>query len=261
MEPSSRDNFLREVQPNIVQSLTDRYTILGGKKEYERRYDILLLLTPTVNVEFMIAQNNLPDCFEEWSEKDALAIISKAKVVHLRELYALGLFPFKQSELKEYKKQLVIKKGDRVVISEPGRDFGKCSEIFVPNYIEKCNIKVGDADANVYHMGIISHPVEFDIIVENLNFMMYLLSNAIDEFRDEVLERGNKMIAMSSVFVCASCSKAKSDEGRRVMIMHYISRSFVFPVIMSVLDWVCVFIREAIQRVDFVTQMLQFLLN
>jgi hypothetical protein len=31
---------------------------------------------------------------------------------------------------------------------------------------------------------------------------------------------------------------------------------FIFPVIMSVLDWACVFIRETIQRVDFVTHVL-----
>jgi signal transduction histidine kinase len=36
----------------------------------------------------------------------------------------------------------------------------------------------------------------------------------------------------------------------------YISRSFVSRVIMSVLDWIYVFIRETIQRVDFVTHML-----
>jgi hypothetical protein len=42
----------------------------------------------------------------------------------------------------------------------------------------------------------------------------------------------------------------------RSMIMHYISRSFIFPIVMSILDWVCLFIREIIQRVDFVTQML-----
>jgi serine/threonine protein kinase len=41
-----------------------------------------------------------------------------------------------------------------------------------------------------------------------------------------------------------------------VMMMHYISRSFIFPVVMSVLDWLCVFIREMIQIVDFVTHML-----
>jgi amidophosphoribosyltransferase len=33
-------------------------------------------------------------------------------------------------------------------------------------------------------------------------------------------------------------------------------RSFIFPVVMSILDYVCVFKRETIQRVDFVTHML-----
>jgi hypothetical protein len=42
------------------------------------------------------------------------------------------------------------------------------------------------------------------------------------------------------------------------MIMHYISGSFIFPVVMSVLDWVCLFIRETIQRVNFVTHMLLY---
>jgi hypothetical protein len=41
-----------------------------------------------------------------------------------------------------------------------------------------------------------------------------------------------------------------------IAIMHYISRSFIFPVAMSVLDWVCVFVRETIQRGDFVIPML-----
>jgi hypothetical protein len=48
----------------------------------------------------------------------------------------------------------------------------------------------------------------------------------------------------------------RGQEKVSVMIMHYIFRSFIFPVVMSVLDWVCVFIRETIQRVDFVTHML-----
>jgi hypothetical protein len=38
--------------------------------------------------------------------------------------------------------------------------------------------------------------------------------------------------------------------------MHFISRSFIFPAVMSLLDWVCVFLRETIQTVDFVTHML-----
>jgi hypothetical protein len=36
----------------------------------------------------------------------------------------------------------------------------------------------------------------------------------------------------------------------------YISRSFIFPVVMSVLDWICMFILGTIHRVDFVTHML-----
>jgi hypothetical protein len=40
------------------------------------------------------------------------------------------------------------------------------------------------------------------------------------------------------------------------MIMHNIYRFFSIPVVMSFLDWVCVFIRETIQRVDFVTHIL-----
>jgi hypothetical protein len=46
-----------------------------------------------------------------------------------------------------------------------------------------------------------------------------------------------------------------SFHDRLVMIMHDISRSFIFPLVMSVLHWVCVFIRETIQRVDFITHM------
>jgi hypothetical protein len=51
-------------------------------------------------------------------------------------------------------------------------------------------------------------------------------------------------------------TESSPEEHEGVIIMHYISRSFIFPVVMSVLDWVCVFIRETIQRVDFATHML-----
>jgi hypothetical protein len=47
-----------------------------------------------------------------------------------------------------------------------------------------------------------------------------------------------------------------SQKIKGVRIMHCISRSFNSPVFVHVLDWVCVFIRETIQRVDFVIHML-----
>jgi hypothetical protein len=51
-------------------------------------------------------------------------------------------------------------------------------------------------------------------------------------------------------------SPGQGMRGPSQVIAGYISKYFIFPVVMSSLDWVCVFIRETIQRVDFVTHML-----
>jgi hypothetical protein len=218
MEPKSRENFLREIQPNIVQSLSDRYTIIDGKKVYERRYDTLLLLTPVVTVEFMMAENNLTDCFQEWAKEDALILNSSDIVVNLRELYSQGLYPFTQSELMKYKTQLDLKKGDHVVLNAQGK-FGQWNECNDPDYptARGTPVEGTDFEVNLYRMGIMCHPIEFNLVLENLNFMMYLLINAIDEFRDEVLEKKKKALLNSSVFVCANCFKTASEEGKGLL--------------------------------------------
>lgn len=63
MNPSSRENFLQDVYPTIVKSLSDRYCIINGEKKYEHRYDTLLQLTTIVTVESMMSGNNLMDSF------------------------------------------------------------------------------------------------------------------------------------------------------------------------------------------------------
>jgi hypothetical protein len=50
--------------------------------------------------------------------------------------------------------------------------------------------------------------------------------------------------------------KNKEIEGLNGECLELEDQVSIFPVVMSVLDWVCVFIREMIQRVDFVTHML-----
>jgi hypothetical protein len=56
-------------------------------------------------------------------------------------------------------------------------------------------------------------------------------------------------------------ARLMSKGDRCVMIMHYIYRSFNSPVVLSLLDWVYVFISETIQRVDFVTPCYNFYLT
>lgn len=48
-----------------------------------------------------------------------------------------------------------------------------------------------------------------------MHFVIALLLNVIDEFRDEILEKkGSKMIGQSSMFVCANCLRTESEEGK-----------------------------------------------
>lgn len=157
MEPTSRENFLREVQPNIVQSLGDRYTIINGKNVYERRYDTLLLLTPEVSVEYMMTKNNLPDCFEEWAHVEVLTMKSSDIVVKKRELYSQKLYPFDQSDLKKYKAELLLKKGDLMVINFPERMFGQGIECNDPDYPKALGTKVEGTShyCNLYKIGAI----------------------------------------------------------------------------------------------------------
>jgi hypothetical protein len=102
-------------------------------------------------------------------------------------------------------------------MNAPERKFGQGIQCNDPDYLKAPGIPVGDTGhyCNLYKMGVMCHPVEFNIVLENMHFIISLLLNVIDEFRDEILEKkGSKMIGQSSMFVCANCSRTESEEGK-----------------------------------------------
>lgn len=55
---------------------------------------------------------------------------------------------------------------------------------------------------------------EFDIVLENIQFIVYLLMKARDEFREEVLGKKSETKAITTQFNCANCMNSESQDGK-----------------------------------------------
>ena len=207
MYPKSRENFMRDVYPTIVHSLTDQYCYLDGKKIYERRYDRYLLLTPDLTVANLSIENNFPELVSSLVEEGALSKLSMHMVTLLRKLYKSNYFPFTKSEREAEIRQFNIVKGSTMVVNQPDK-FANFISVDKPEYIKK---SIG-GEVNLFECGIISYPFEFDIVLENLVFMYGMFGAFLDEFRVEVLRqgKGKNVKICSPQYACSFCGTAGS---------------------------------------------------
>ena len=116
MRRESRDNFIRDVYPLMVQSLHDRYCVINRAKVYEGRYDRYLLLAPWMTVEYLIDGDNLPALIEEWIEDNALNLKAGEMILQFRSMVDAGLYPLSSAEHREYARQRNPQVGDLGVI-------------------------------------------------------------------------------------------------------------------------------------------------
>jgi hypothetical protein len=102
---SERQIFIRDVYPQIVQSLDDRWCLVGGTsghegvKTYEGRYDRYLALLPEFTVEYLSEGSNLPSVITAWTESDcALTGELSERALNLRQLCGENAYPWKVAE-------------------------------------------------------------------------------------------------------------------------------------------------------------------
>ena len=130
MRPDSRENFIRDVYPLMVQSLSDRYCVLNGAKIYEHRYDYYLLLAPWMTVEYLIHEDNLPKLIEEWTTDNALSVNANSMVVQFRQLVDAGVYPLSRKQREEYARQRNPQVGDTCIMLYGGRLTRSAEETF-----------------------------------------------------------------------------------------------------------------------------------
>jgi hypothetical protein len=208
MTPASRENFLRDIYPTIVQSLDDRYCIHNCEKMYENIYDRNLILTPIMTVEYLIDGDNLINLFREWASDHALIGHSADLVVQLRRLFKEGSYPLPELQTKKYNEELIIKKGDMMMLNRPD-SFGNYVKIDKPEFVTISHA----GQVCIYDMGLVLHLTEVSEVFENLHFLLSLLGNTIDEYKDEILGRGTAKL-LASQMICANCSRTECKDGK-----------------------------------------------
>mmetsp|Transcript_125985 Transcript_125985/g.246970 ORF Transcript_125985/g.246970 Transcript_125985/m.246970 type:complete len:347 (+) Transcript_125985:164-1204(+) len=210
MLPKSRENFLRDVYPTIVQSISDRYCYLNGEKVYENRYDRYLLLAPELTVAALSKDNELPELITLMVKEDALSTGASYMVTSLRRLYKQNHFPFTPSEREAEIKQFNIVKGSYLVANHPDK-FGVYFQVDKPELIKK---SMGGT-VNLFESGILSYPFEFDIVLDTLIFMYGMIGAFLDEFRVEVMRQRieTNVKICSPQYACKFCGTSGSCGG------------------------------------------------
>ena len=172
MRQESRENFIRDVYPTMVQSLRDRYCIINGTKLYEGRYDRYLILTPWMTVEYLIAGDNLPALIEEWTADNALNLKASKMVIQIRCFVDAGIYPLSAKELEEYSRQRVPQMGDLAVMLLGGaltnseeNSFGSFTQIDNPDYfLHGCMPSPPGDTVNLYKIGTETSMIQLDSI-------------------------------------------------------------------------------------------------
>lgn len=214
MTTESRENFLREMNPYLVQNLHDRYCILNGKKTYENRYNTELLFRPNLTIDNLASGDNFPDLFKLWAQESALVgetseIVVNFRLKHTRE----GWFPHNRAQLVEYRRQLEMRKGDHVHQNFPNAPFGTLVSMEKPDIV----INSQRSGINLYRIGMVVHPVEFHFVVSCLTLPLLILANTVDEFREEILgKNGDYSKMVSKAFGCAQCRKTEGDNSKHL---------------------------------------------
>ena len=218
MTIDSRINFLHEIYPTLYYSLDDRYSFGEGKiKEYSRRYDGEIILVPDMTVSDLSQDNNFLQLFENYSNSKAIMVGTAQMVVTLRS----GVYPMNEQEKIAYAKQRNLKKGDYLVGNQPGgEDFQYFQTNDPVSIINGSGKKLGPdgKPMNLYNMGAMFHPIEADIAIKTLMFVYSVMTNAIDEFKEEILKQTHlKNLFLKQTSICGNCHEKPSVDVKGIV--------------------------------------------
>lgn len=208
MTLKSRGNFLRRVYPRIIQSFNDRYCLLDKVKQYRHDYDNILILSPYLNVVDLSYRNHLIQLFDQYASCDDVLVSESAKLVsELRELHAIGLYPWSCSEIEVYTKYLTkLKRGDSLLLCDPNTlDFG---EVVIVENPRTVLLPTGGRTHQLYASGHLMYQLEFQKVTENIAFLVTLLNDIISMFTAEVM---NKDVAYLRKLTSMSISNVQID--------------------------------------------------
>lgn len=200
MRQESRENFMREVYPTIVQSVEDRYCVLDGEKVYESRYDRFLLLVPHITVEGLWEEDTFVEMIDYMAKQEGLFCMTTELTLALRKMIAEDNFPLTDEEDYAMEREVPIKKNQILVVNSP-EAFGKMFKVQKPESITQ---SVG-GEVNLYEMGCICFQYEFNVILEVLHFAYTLVAALLDEFRSEVLGKHAKLKVGGAQYKCLQC--------------------------------------------------------
>lgn len=209
MRQESRENFMREVYPTIVQSVEDRFCVLDGEKVYETRYDRFLLLVPHITVEGLWEEDTLPEMIDYMAKQEGLFCMTREMTLQLRSMIAEDSFPLTDEEDYAMEREVPIKKNQILVVNSP-EAFGKMFKVQKPESITQ---SIG-GEVNLYEMGCICFQYEFNVILETLHFAYTLVGALLDEFRSEVLGKHAKLKVSGAQYKCLQCGVKGATSGQ-----------------------------------------------
>lgn len=187
MKPDARENFLRQVYPNIIQDLRDRYCWIDFKKQYRKDYENILVLSPYLNVVDLIYENHMINMMEKFSQPYVLVVEASELVLRLRDLHANSLYPWTVREADTYRRALRLRRGDSLYMSDPKTlEFG---EVVIVDNPRTVLLPTGGDTFRLYKSGHLIHQIEFQKVTENIAFIMTLLNDIISMFSTEVMCR------------------------------------------------------------------------
>ena len=228
MTTTTRENFLRQVYPFMMQSLCDRYCWIDFKKQYRHDYDEILVLSPHLNIVDLVYEDHLITLIEKFSKDDALAEESAELVLRFRSLYNKNLLPLSSSDTKIYTRQIRIRRGDVMFMSDPStNEFGEC--VVVENPLHILQPEGGQAH-ELYKRGFLMSHLEFKKVTENLAFMISLYNEVIFTITTQVLNKdASYMRNMASMSLNNNFSDAEFE--RDIMIAEtYNTKGMETPV-------------------------------
>ena len=196
-------------------SITDRYCVENGVRVESRRYDRYLLLRNRMTISNLSEGNNLITMMAECCDPKYLLDAGSELAVAMRTLHTYRHYPLSSEERNRYNRELNLKKGDVMIINAKEEEFGQYIRVNDPKtLIDGDGTLDPDGDRiSLYHWGLFVHPMEQEHILEYLYFELSLLSNCIDEYKDEILGEESDILLKKTTF-CANCD---SDETKLLM--------------------------------------------
>jgi len=242
-----RAYFIRDVYPPIVYSPTDRWCYVGGSDEseggvktYEERYLQYVTLFPEFTVQFLVDGMNIINLITEWTQsEDSLSQEISSRVVKFRSLYRGGLYIWPHPVAKHSarcNREIQVRKNDIIHLlftstAGQGTDadiLKQRMEVNDPKMLIQGTGEnfVGDHQVNLYELGIIIHPFEYETIVEALFVLMHCVSALVEEYKEEILKISmtSEESVAKAIFQCQSCgSKENIKKCRQCMTVWYCS--------------------------------------